>query len=59
MSNLLSDVLKVNAPNAATIAVINLSDVQAAATLILTVLSIVSTCVLLWRNVNKPKDKDP
>jgi hypothetical protein len=57
MKEILSDVVKVNAPNIVTIGVINLSDIQAAATLVLTLLSISSTCVLLWRQATK-KDRE-
>jgi hypothetical protein len=50
--------LTVNAPNGVTIAIINWDRVQAAATLTLTVVSILSTLVLLWLNVRKLKGKD-
>ena len=57
MKVLVADALKVNAPNAATIAVIYLSDIQAAATLMLTIVSIISTILITLHRLRKPKDE--
>lgn len=48
---------QVNTPNAIVIAIINyLEKPQRVATFILTILSILSTGLILWRNLNKKTD---
>jgi len=52
---IVADAIKLNAPNAAAIAVINLTEIQAAATLILTLVSIISTILITAHKLRQPK----
>lgn len=52
------DLFKVNFPNGITIAVINWGNVQQKATLILTIMSIVSTALVIRKHLKDKKQND-
>lgn len=53
MKDLFVDVVKVNTPNVLTVAVVHLADVREAVTILLGLISIVSTIIIIRKNLRQ------